>query len=114
MRSWLVANEDLARRFLRGYVLGVHRFKADRAFALDVLRKYLEVDDPTILEDTHEQFSRYIESVPYISEEGFARLLADLAGEEPRAAGQTPAQYIDHRLLRELEASGFLRQVGGA
>ena len=114
VRSRIAADEDAARAFLRGYVRGVHRFKTDRAFALDVLRKYLEIDDATIIEDTHAQFSRYIESVPYVSEDGFSHLLSDLSTDEPRLAGHTPAQYVDHRLLRDLEASGFLRQVWGA
>jgi ABC-type nitrate/sulfonate/bicarbonate transport system substrate-binding protein len=114
VRSWLAANGDLAQAYLRGYLRGVHKFKTDREFALGVLRKYLEVDEPAILEDTHAQFSRYIETVPYVSEEGMARLLADLAGEEPRLAGHTPAEYLDHHLVRQLEGSGFLAQVQGA
>jgi NitT/TauT family transport system substrate-binding protein len=113
-RAWLDANQDTASAYLRGYVRGVQRFKTDREFALGVLRKYLEIDDATILEDTHAQFSRYIESVPYVSDAGMAHLIADLASGEPRLAGQTPDQYVDHRLVRELEASGFLRQVWGA
>jgi NitT/TauT family transport system substrate-binding protein len=114
VRPWLAANEDTVHAFVRGYVRGVQGFKQDREFALGVLRKYLEVDDPSIVEETHAQFSRYIESVPYVSEEGFTRLLADLSGDEPRLAGATPAQYLDQHALRDLENDGFFREVWGA
>jgi hypothetical protein len=77
------------------------------------LRKYLEIDDQSVLEGTHARFTRYIESVPYISEQGMAHLIADLARDEPRLADATPAQYVDHRLVHELEASGYLREVWG-
>jgi NitT/TauT family transport system substrate-binding protein len=113
-RGWLAANQDAALGYLRGYVRGVQRFKSDREFALGVLRKYLEIDDAAILEDTHAQFSRYIENVPYVSADGMAHLIADLAGDEPRLASQTPDQFVDDRLVRELEASGFFKQVWGA
>ncbi len=113
-RSWLSANPDAARAYLRAYVRGVQRFKSDRDFALGVLRKYLEVDDAAILEDTHAQFSRYIENVPYVSAEGMARLIADLAADEPRLVGHTPDQYVDDGLVHDLEASGFLTEVWGA
>ncbi|HZU05130.1 MAG TPA: ABC transporter substrate-binding protein [Chloroflexota bacterium] len=112
-RSWITANEEAVRRFARAYVLGIHRLKTDKPFALEVYRKYLKVEDPEILEDTYAQFSTYFPSVPYISEEGLARLIEDLAKEEPRLAGRQPAEFIDSRFLRELEASGFIRQVVG-
>jgi NitT/TauT family transport system substrate-binding protein len=112
-RAWVNANEDVVRRFTRAYVQGLHRFKTDKPWAVEVYRKFLKVDDPVILEDTYAQFSAYFPSVPYISEEGTARLLEDLGREEPRLAGQQPSQWIDTRFLRELEASGFIRQVTG-
>ncbi|HZS03077.1 MAG TPA: ABC transporter substrate-binding protein [Chloroflexota bacterium] len=113
-RGWLAANQDAALGYLRAYVRGVQRFKSDHDFALGVLRKYLEIDDPAILEDTHAQFSRYIENVPYVSGEGMAHLIADLAADEPRLAGYTPDQYVDHSLVRVLEANGFFQQVWAA
>jgi NitT/TauT family transport system substrate-binding protein len=112
-RSWVMANEEAVRRFARAYVLGIHRLKTDKPFVLEVYRKYLKVEDPEVLEDTYAQFSTYFPSVPYISEEGLARLIEDLAKEEPRLAGRQPAEFIDSHFLRELEASGFIRQVVG-
>ena len=101
------------RRFARAYVQGIQRFKTDKPWAIEVYRKYLRVDDPQVLDDTYVQFSTYFPSVPYVSEAGAARLLADLADEDPRLAGRQASEWIDSRYVRELESSGYLRQVIG-
>lgn len=113
LRSWINTHEDAVRRFARAYVQGIHRFKTDKPWAIEVFRKYLKVDDPEVLEDTYTQFTTYYPSVPYISEAGMARLLADLAHEDPRLAGKQPTDFIDSRFVRELETSGFISQVTG-
>ena len=76
-------------------------------------RKYFKIDDVAVLEDTWEQFTRYIPSVPRISEAGMVGLLHDMAEEDPRLVGRTPADYVDSRFVAELEQSGFIRQVVG-
>ena len=112
-RAWVNANVEAMRRFARAYVQGIHRFKTDKPWAIEVYRKYLRVDDPQVLDDTYVQFSTYFPSVPYVSEEGASRLLADLAGEDPRLAGRQATEWIDSRFVRELETSGYLRQLLG-
>ena len=97
------------RRFARAYVLGFERARNDKSWAFEVYRKYLQLDDESILEEVYTEFRGCCPRVPYISEEGIARLLADLAADDPRLAGRQPADFLDPRFLRELEASGFIR-----
>jgi NitT/TauT family transport system substrate-binding protein len=113
LRSWVQANEEAARRFSRAYVQGVHRFKTDKAWALEVYKKYLQVEDPSVLDDTYAQFSTYFQSVPYVSEVGVTRLIEDLAAEEPRLAGQPASNWIDSKYVRDLEASGYIQRIAG-
>jgi NitT/TauT family transport system substrate-binding protein len=112
-RAWINANEDVVRRFSRAYVRGIQRFKTDKPWALEVYRKYLKIDDVAVLEDTWEQFIHYIPSVPRISETGMLALLHDMAEEDPRLVGRTPADYVDTRFVADLDQSGFIRQVLG-
>jgi ABC-type nitrate/sulfonate/bicarbonate transport system substrate-binding protein len=108
-KTWIDANQDIVRRFARAYAQGIQRFKSDKPWALDVYRKYLKVEDPTVLEDTYAQFSGYFPMPPYVSEEGMARLVDDMAHEEPRLVGRKPTDWVDSRYVRELEQSGFFR-----
>jgi ABC-type nitrate/sulfonate/bicarbonate transport system substrate-binding protein len=108
-RSWIDANQDAVRRFARAYAQGIQRFKSDKPWALDVYRKYLKIEDPAVLEDTYAQFSSYFPMPPYVSEEGMARLVDDMAHEEPRLVGRKPTDWVDSRYVRELEQSGFFQ-----
>jgi NitT/TauT family transport system substrate-binding protein len=112
-RAWVAANEEAVRRFGRAYVQGIHRFKTDKPFALEMYRKYAKLEDPRLLDDTYEQFSASFADAPYVSEVGLAAMLEDLVGEDPRLAGRQAGEWIDARFVRELEASGFVRQVAG-
>jgi NitT/TauT family transport system substrate-binding protein len=108
-RSWVVAHEEAVRRFGRAYVLALQRFKSDPAFGRAIFRKYFELDDSAIVDQTYDEYSAGIEPLPYISESGLDQLLADLATDEPRLAGHRAAEWIDTRFLKEFEAAGLGR-----
>ena len=114
-RAWIAANEEATRRFLRSYVLARERARADKAVALAVFRKYMQLDDAAQLEDVYAAYLSMYEPVPYVSEAGFARVLEDLAAEEPRLAGHRAAEFVDSRYVREMETLGLPRDgAGGA
>ena len=59
----------------------MHRFRTDKAWGLDVYRKYLQLEDPDILEQSYAEYLRCCPTVPYVSEDGIRPLLVDLVGE---------------------------------
>jgi NitT/TauT family transport system substrate-binding protein len=111
-RAWIAANEEATRRFLRAYVVAKERARADKAVALAAFRKYMQLDDAAQLDDIYATYLGAYEPVPYVSEAGFERVLEDLAAEEPRVASHRAAEFLDSKYVREMETSGFLRQVG--
>ncbi len=111
-RAWVASNEEAVRRFTHAYVLAVQQAKRDKALAIELFRQYMQVDDAERLEDIYVNFSHAVPDVPYVSEVGFRRVLDDLMGEEPRLAGRQPAEFIDSRFVRELEAAGFFASRG--
>jgi NitT/TauT family transport system substrate-binding protein len=113
LRDWVAANPEAVQRFARAYVQGLQRGRTDRAWAVSVYPAYLNIDDPKILDEVYAEFLLCCEPVPYVSEAGLGRLMADLAADEPRLAGRSPSEFIESRPLREVETSGFLRQLTG-
>lgn len=107
LRSWAAANEETVRRAARAYTQGRLRLLSDKPWAIEVFRKYLQLDDTEALEEFYAWVSNCCPRVPYVSEEGTARLMADLAREEPRLLGRQPSEWIASRFLREVEASGI-------
>jgi NitT/TauT family transport system substrate-binding protein len=109
IRSWVGANEEAVRRFTRAYTQARHRLRTDKPWALAVFQKYLDTDDAETLEAFYDEVVACCGRIPYVSEEGTARLLADLARSEPRLAGRRPSYWIDARFLHEVEAAGYPR-----
>jgi NitT/TauT family transport system substrate-binding protein len=110
LRSWVDGNGEALRRFARAYIQGRQRLLSDKPWAIGVFKKYLEIDDDEALDEFYVWVSNCCPRIPYVSEEGIGRLMADLAKDEPRLAGHQPTEWIDSRFLREAEAAG----AGGA
>ena len=97
---------------MRGIVAGIHRVRADKPFALSLYRKYLDTDDPDMLEDTYEVYGlKYAPPVPYPHDQGIQGVLDELAAENPRALEVSPRDFYDDRFVRELEESGYIRSL---
>jgi ABC-type nitrate/sulfonate/bicarbonate transport system substrate-binding protein len=113
LRSWVGDNDEAMRRFARAYAQAIHRLKTDKPWALGVWRKYMQTDDEQLLDDSYEVYRDHFPSPPYVSETGLARLLQDLVAEDPRLVGRPATDWVDGRYVRELETSGFIKQLMG-
>jgi ABC-type nitrate/sulfonate/bicarbonate transport system substrate-binding protein len=109
LRPWVNANEEAVRRFARAYTQARQRLRTDKPWAMGVMQKYLDTDDQETLEAFYDEVVACCGPVPYITEEGTGRLLADLARNEPRLAGRQPSEWIEPKYLREVEAAGYPR-----
>jgi ABC-type nitrate/sulfonate/bicarbonate transport system substrate-binding protein len=110
-RRYLKTNEDTVRRFLRAYIEGAALAKKDKAFATRVMAKYLGASDREILDDAYERVILHLELPPYPSIEGVSTLLKTLEKTQPKARTAKPEDFIDSRLVRELDESGFINRL---
>jgi NitT/TauT family transport system substrate-binding protein len=109
-RRYLKANEDIARRFLRAYIEGAVRGMKDKAFAIKTMGKYFRTDDREVLEETYDLSIKSGFTVPP-HPAGISGLLQDLERTMPKAKGAKPEDFVDNRLVRELEQSGFVKSL---
>ena len=107
-RKYLKTNEATVRRFLRAYIEGAALAKRDKAFATRVMAKYLGTNDREILDDAYERVILNLEIPPYPTLEGFSVLLRTLEKPQPKALTAKPEDFLDARLVRELDKSGFI------
>jgi ABC-type nitrate/sulfonate/bicarbonate transport system substrate-binding protein len=110
-QKYLKTNQDTVRRFLRAYIEGAALAKKDKAFATRVLAKYLKTDDREILDDAYERVILHITIPPYPTAEGVGVLLKTLEKAQPKARTAKPEDFIDDRLVRELDESGFINRL---
>ncbi|HXG51892.1 MAG TPA: ABC transporter substrate-binding protein [candidate division Zixibacteria bacterium] len=110
-RSYLKNNEEVVRRLIRAYGEGLYAFKTNKAAAMRMIQKYLKVSDAEIQEDTYSQFREYLQYPPYVSRKGMEAVLADVAEKEPAARSAKADDFLDMRLVAELEKAGVFRKV---
>jgi NitT/TauT family transport system substrate-binding protein len=110
-RRYLRSNEDTVRRFLRAYTEGAVLAKRDKAFAARVMAKYLGTNDREMLDDAYERVTLHLEIPPYPSVEGVSVLLKTLEKTQPKARTVNPEDFIDARLVREIDKSGFIDRL---
>jgi ABC-type nitrate/sulfonate/bicarbonate transport system substrate-binding protein len=110
-RSYLKKNRPVVLATLKAYSEGVQRMFTYKAFSLNVLKKYTRSRDPEVLEATYKFALDYTVRIPYPTREGITEILRD--SKNPKAKERKPEDFIDDSLVRELDQSGFYRQLSG-
>jgi ABC-type nitrate/sulfonate/bicarbonate transport system substrate-binding protein len=108
-RSYIKANEELTRRFIRGYSEGVMFLKANKTAGIRAIQKYARIKDPDILDVTYGEARAYIESVPYVTRKGLETIIGELIPTEPKARTARPEDFLDTRFVSQLEKEGFYK-----
>jgi NitT/TauT family transport system substrate-binding protein len=111
-RSFIKRNENTVRKFVRGYVEGIHYAKTQRAPAIKIMQKYLRSSDAAMFDELYEMYIlRNIPRIPHPSPESLKTVLDQMAETDPRAAQLKPEQFIDARFFQELEKEGFIQKL---
>jgi ABC-type nitrate/sulfonate/bicarbonate transport system substrate-binding protein len=104
-------NPDLVRRYIRAYTEAIHYYKTHKEDTLKIMKKYSRLDDRKVLEDAWDWHARFIPEAPYPPPEGYQLVLQDMAPTNPKAAQANVKDYVDLRFVKELEDSGFIKNL---
>jgi ABC-type nitrate/sulfonate/bicarbonate transport system substrate-binding protein len=107
----LRTQESAIRRFLEAQIEAIHKFKTDPNFAMTVIGKYTQTTDRAMLEETQKVYAAAFERVPYPEIEDMKLGLTQVAETNPRVRSADPKEFVDGRVLREIEASGFVKRL---
>jgi NitT/TauT family transport system substrate-binding protein len=106
-------NRPLLLNFLKGYAEGLKRYYDDKPFAVEMIRKYVKIEDPEVQDRTYDVYAqKYYQRVPLPSVRSMQNILDDLAEANPRAREVDAARLVDPSFVQQLQAEGFFRQVG--
>jgi ABC-type nitrate/sulfonate/bicarbonate transport system substrate-binding protein len=109
----LRTRESAIRRFLQSHIEAVHRFKTDPAFAMKVIGKYTNTTDQNMLQETQRVYADAFQRIPYPNIEDMRLGIIQVSETNPRAKGADPKDFVDPRLLREIEATGLVKKLYG-
>jgi NitT/TauT family transport system substrate-binding protein len=108
------ANKDVVERFVAACAQGIKRFKDDKPFAEQVMKKYLKYENQQVLDSGWDHFQSVFESVPYPTDAGTQRIIDQVAGQVAAAKSLKPSDVIDRSYVQALEQRGFFASLGAA
>jgi hypothetical protein len=104
----------MINNFLEALVEAIHRYKTDRAFGMKVLERHLRISDADTIAATYDYYAPKLGTIPYVNLKGMKFLLDTIADSNPKAKSVKPDDIGDNAPLKELESSGFLKQISAA
>ena len=111
-REAIIKNKrPLLQKLVRAMIEAIHIIKTEKEYAKGVFKKNLGINDPEGLERAYRDYSNAFPEVPYPTPEGVKTMLDDLAHTNPKAAAADPKAFVDPSFVRELDASGFIKQL---
>src|SRR5687767_9520858 len=113
-RQYIKNNRDKVLRFLKGYVEGIAFVKQNKKESVDIVKKKLRIgpeQERNLERSIDLLINTYYETVPYPSLSGIETVLGFVEKDNPKARGADPKTFVDDSLLREIEASGFVKAL---
>jgi ABC-type nitrate/sulfonate/bicarbonate transport system substrate-binding protein len=110
-RSFLRQQPERMKAFLKGYVAAIKVVNEDSDTSKRALAKYLATSDGAILEEAYQAYRGIYPKVPYTTEEQVRSILS--VADHPKAAGADPKDFFDNRFIKELEDTGFIKELYG-
>ena len=107
----LKAKRPMLLKFGRAMIESVHFIKSEKEPTKAIFAKNLRISDPEGLERAYKAYSNVFPENLLPTADGVKTMLDDLAPHDSRAARSDPKSFVDMSLVRELEASGLLRQL---
>src|SRR5262245_47912632 len=112
-KAFLRDSESVALRFLQAMAEAINIFNTDKEEALKVMAKYTKVTDRKILENSYADNYGVHSTTLEPTRSGIANILETLVGTTPKAATMKAEDFIEPRLVKKLEESGFYKKLAG-
>ena len=110
-RSFIKSYPNVSLRTVRALVRGVHFFKTRREETIKILSKFFRTTDQDALDELWTVYSAAIPAKPYASEVAVQAVINHLSESDPRYAEHKPAEFIDARILSQLDRSGYIDRL---
>jgi ABC-type nitrate/sulfonate/bicarbonate transport system substrate-binding protein len=107
-KAQLAKAPDIARRVMKSFVEGIHLAMTNAEIAKLAFRKHMRLQQEREQEDAYQVLRSYLQKKPYPTLDGFKAVFAELADQIPAAKTADPKDFVDTRLLEELDRSGYI------
>jgi NitT/TauT family transport system substrate-binding protein len=110
-RDYVEKNPEITRKFIKAYVEGMHRYRTDREFTVDVQAEYSGIADRTVAEETYDLTRPGMPPIPYPVVASLQVLLDFMSKKVPEAKNVDASRFVESRFIAEIERSGFIASL---
>jgi len=108
-KSLIRQNPEALKGFLKAYLASIKIIHEQPEVAKKALTEFLGSKDPEMIDDSYESLKDLFLKVPYMPEEAIRTVLS--LSDNPKAPAADPKEFYDNSLLKELEDSGFVKEL---
>jgi NitT/TauT family transport system substrate-binding protein len=105
-KSFIQRQRAAALNFVRAEIEGINAIRTQKNFAVNVLKKYMRISDPEILEEGYRYALRFIQPKPLPTLDEIKAVLDELKRPEAK-----PENFVDLSLMQELEKEKFFDKL---
>jgi len=110
-RSFIKRDEEVIRRFMKGYAAAIHHFISKRSESLAILKKYFPGTQGISVDTMYDLYSAQLRPLPELNNESLQAIIDVSAVADRRAGKLKPADIIEPRFFDELKSSKFLKDL---
>lgn len=108
-KSLIRQNPEMIKGFLKAYLASIRIIHEQPEIAKKALSDFLGSKDPEMIDDSYDSLKDLFLKVPYMPDEAIRTVLS--LSDNPKAATANPKDFYDNSLLKELEDSGFVKEL---
>lgn len=108
-KSFIRQNPEAIKGFLKAYLASIKIIHEQPEIAKKALADFLGSKDPEMIDDSYNSLKDLFLKVPYMPDEAIRTVLS--LSDNPKAATANPKDFYDNSLLKELEESGFVKDL---
>src|SRR5439155_15687604 len=102
-------NPELIKGFLKAYLAAIKIIHEEPEVAKKALARFLGTKDPEMIEDSYSSLAPLFLKAPYMPEDAIRTVIS--LSDHPKAPQADPKDFFDNHLLKELEDSGFVKEL---
>ena len=110
-RSFVRRDEEMVRRFMKGYATAIQYFVSKRSESLEILRKYFPGNQGRGVDAMYDAFSAQLRPLPELNEEAIQAFVDVGAAVDQRTKKLKPADITEPKFYDELKNSKFLKDL---
>ena len=110
-RSFIKRDEEVVRRFMKGYAAAIHHFISKRSESVAILKKYFPGTQGISIDAMYDAYSAQLRPLPDLNNESLQAIIDVSTVADQRAGKLKPADIIEPRFFDELKNSKFLKDL---